>query len=328
MSYLEEFNRNQKAMKDAERQTKLGSTRALHQFQSKNQSEFERNQKERREKERHDKNKTKEILNSYHHHHQASGDRNEQHLLLTPPPTRAGLRKLTLSSSNSSGLDHIPIPDPETRNMTKSSSQNNNDSGTSSSSSQRRLVELTFLFGLIYDDDALEPDAEECQLAAASIVPAILSHSVKETANHLRCDPKSKPLVVSSGTTGCCAEIDDWFDREGSERYVIRGTVPVYLFLNNNESTKTKTTSNNNTVGNTTTTTTTTTSKSGCDIDIDIEQTAAPLQKLLKRHVSFRPIAPDDAKKEKNKDLLVGQEGGRQWIRVRESRLGGLGITF
>lgn len=74
-------------------------------------------------------------------------------------------------------------------------------------------------------------------------------------------------------------EEDSWFESEDSIRWKITGTVPVKMFMEKGK---------------------------------DIEETAAPIQKMLKRYTSWR---------------LVTQGGKSEWKRVREGRMA-LGITF
>jgi hypothetical protein len=89
---------------------------------------------------------------------------------------------------------------------------------------------------------------------------------------NIRCDPKTP---VASGDI----EEDAWFESEDSIRWKITGTVPVKMFMEKGK---------------------------------DIEETSAPIQKMLKRYTSWR---------------LVSEGGTSQWKRVREGRMA-LGITF
>eukprot|EP00980_Cylindrotheca_fusiformis_P016055 scaffold4736_cov105-Cylindrotheca_fusiformis.AAC.4 len=89
---------------------------------------------------------------------------------------------------------------------------------------------------------------------------------------NIRCDSKTP---VAEGDI----EEDAWFESEDSVRWKITGTVPVKLFVEKGK---------------------------------EVEETAAPIQKMLKRYSSWR---------------LVTEGGNSKWKRVREGRLA-LGITF
>jgi hypothetical protein len=89
---------------------------------------------------------------------------------------------------------------------------------------------------------------------------------------NIRCDPKAP---VASGDI----EEDSWFESADSIRWKIVGTVPVKMAMEKDKS---------------------------------IEETAAPIQKMLKRYSSWR---------------LLSEGGTSQWTRVREGRMA-LGITF
>lgn len=153
----------------------------------------------------------------------------------------------------------------------------------------RQLIDIDFSFGIIYDDSESEPGPAKCASAAALIIPYIISEWTKDTM--IVCDSKA-PQVIGK------ISADDWYDGndDGSIRYVVKGSVPVYLFVENSA-----------------------------------KETAEPLQKVLKRRVSFRPISAievEGSSKERKSQHIIGTKGQQQWMRVRDGRLGGLGITF
>jgi hypothetical protein len=55
-----------------------------------------------------------------------------------------------------------------------------------------------------------------------------------------------------------------------------------------------------------------------------VNEAAEGLKKVLRRHVSFRPVSATDVEKSQ---YIIG-DGEQKWMRVREGRLDGLGITF
>ena len=86
--------------------------------------------------------------------------------------------------------------------------------------SKRRLVELDFSFGLIFDANHPAPNMENCAYAAEKIVPASLSKALQKTRAVL--DPRFTAIVNS-------VEIDPAFDSPSAIRYIVKGKQPLYV---------------------------------------------------------------------------------------------------
>lgn len=83
---------------------------------------------------------------------------------------------------------------------------------------------------------------------------------------------------------------DDWYDGEDDARYKVKGSVPVQVFA-----------------------------------ESSAKEVAEGLGKVLRRRVSFRPV--HEGEKVSPQETVIG-DGDQKWMRVRDGRLGGLGITF
>lgn len=273
MSFLEEFQKQQKALKDSERRNKLTANETMHQYHGGDQDRL-------RDHERAIHNERKKSSHPQHY-----GQGHDAHLI----PVNAG------------GDEEDILDCPR--------------SGRS-----RQLVEVDFTFGILcYEeeesDEILLPDPVE---AAEIIIPSIIREFSKETK--IVCDPKLQSMIVNDDL-----DIDDWYngdgdkDGGGSIRYIIKGTVPVTLFVVNvhTESEDEEDDQDDEKVST-------------------ITQQQKALQKFLKRRVSFRPVSTEElqtSSKEKKQEFIrrknnnnVGE--GEYWVRVRDGRLAGLGITF
>lgn len=231
MSFLEEFQKQQKALKDSERRNKLTANETMHQYHGGDQDRL-------RDHERAIHNERKKSSHPQHY-----GQGHDAHLI----PVNAG------------GDEEDILDCPR--------------SGRS-----RQLVEVDFTFGILcYEeeesDEILLPDPVE---AAEIIIPSIIREFSKETK--IVCDPKLQSMIVNDDV-----DIDDWYngdgdkDGGGSIRYIIKGTVPVTLFVVNVH-----------------------TESEDEDDDQDdekvstITQQQKALQKFLKRRVSFRPVSTEE----------------------------------
>jgi len=83
---------------------------------------------------------------------------------------------------------------------------------------------------------------------------------------------------------------DDWYDGEDDVRYKVKGSVPVQVFA-----------------------------------ESSAQEVSEGLGKVLRRRVSFRPVY--EGEKVSPQETVIG-DGDQKWMRVRDGRLGGLGITF
>lgn len=302
MSFMEEWNRQQKALKDAEKQNRKVAASSWHNFRGRDkQQDFLQSQKAQQQEDKQKKKDVAKDLKSFRGGEIV--DQQQEFQLNKSAQKKEELKRTTIpqpthhfsGETDSQAAAHKKSqPTPDAQNIPVPENRKGNSSKPVIHTGRtREVVELDFNFGLIYDEEVLPPDQEDSALAAKYIVPNMLHRALKEA--QAVGNPKPPPKIV--GDVG----EDDWFDKEGSIRYIIRGKIGCQLISTANTEEEEEKSS---------------------------EDTKAEIQKHLKRHVSFRPIAPEDASKEKNKDLLVGDDGGRQWIRVREGRLGGLGITF
>mmetsp|Transcript_37426 Transcript_37426/g.42154 ORF Transcript_37426/g.42154 Transcript_37426/m.42154 type:complete len:232 (+) Transcript_37426:46-741(+) len=226
--------------------------------------EFQKQQKALKEADRRSKKIASALLNKYHGGEHMIEERKQNHILENEKHT------LPVNTAGKNSLDGI-------------------GGDNCRIGKYRQLIDADFSFGIIYEDSESKPGPAKCASAAALIIPHIISEWTKDTM--IVCDSKA-PQVIGKITA------DDWYDGndDGSMRYVVKGSVPVYLFVENSA-----------------------------------EETAESLQKVLKRRVSFRPISAIDVEsssKEKKSQHIIGTKGQQQWMRVRDGRLGGLGITF
>ena len=154
-------------------------------------------------------------------------------------------------------------------------SQDNMDEFTEIIPGRRRRAVLEFSFGLIYPAANPVPDTETCVQAAENILPNTL--------------PKGKELQVTfdldTRPTVSSVEKDDAFDKEGSIRYIVKGSYAVFIVDNK-----------------------------------EPKATTALLRRSLQTADSFRHVKPEEAVDEnetEGTDELVVGEGGNQWRRIR-----------
>jgi len=255
MSFLQDWHKQQKAIRDAERDRKKNASSLLHSYRGgehdvKDHGGSKKNVSARTQNDRatgHDISEHGEVFFEQNMQNDVYED--------------AGPYISTISEGGKCRTkDYIPVK-------------------------SRQLLTVDFSFGVIYDESE-DPAMESFDLAASVIIPHAISQWRNETK--IFCDPKT-PEVIGD----ICS--DDWYDGEDSVRYIVKGKVPVNVF-----------------------------------VDSSADDVAKGLQKVLKRHVSFRPISSteaDEATKEQRAQFIIG-DGVQQWMRVREGRLGGLGITF
>eukprot|EP00536_Pseudo-nitzschia_multiseries_P015701 jgi/Psemu1/43486/gm1.43486_g len=267
MSFLGEWHRHQKAQKDAERDRKNYAFTILHNYRGDRYSirEIEES-RTLKEAEREQRISASNKLHGYRH---TEHDGKKYGRSTTKEWKQKSVRERT----------KYGVPD-----VSVGSKRDGNDFSARKS---REVTCVDFSFGLIYQDWEPRPGIDSCTMAASVIIP----HMVGQWSNDAKvfCDPQTPEIVGEIST-------DDWYDSEDSIRYVVRGTVPVYVFTESSE-----------------------------------KESILPLQKALKCHVSFRPISASEAEgvtKDKRRHFILGDKGTQQWIRVREGRLGGLGITF
>lgn len=267
MSFLSEWHKQQKALKDAERDSKKNASSIMHSYRGGEHALKDIEQtKALKDAERVQKKDASTLLHSY---------RGCEH------DTKGNGRIVTEERKEKHGNENVDHKGPDVLAELKRGARDLHI-GTS-----RQLLTVDFSFGLIYENSEQEPDIDSCAQAASVIVPHAISQWSSETK--IFCDVKAPEVMREIST-------DDWYDSEDSTRYVVKGKVPVYLFVETSE-----------------------------------KESITSLQKVLKRHVSFKPISVDEmgeVTKDKRSQFIIGEDGAQQWMRVREGRLGGLGITF
>ncbi|CAJ1954647.1 unnamed protein product [Cylindrotheca closterium] len=88
-----------------------------------------------------------------------------------------------------------------------------------------RLIELDFSFGIIYPSVSPAPTIDTCSSAAASIVPVSLEKTLQQTLPTASWDSTLQPSLKS-------VKLDPHYDQPGSIRYIVRGSVPVQMAIN------------------------------------------------------------------------------------------------
>ena len=267
MSFLGEWHKQQKALKDAERDRKKNASSLMHNYRGgEHDSKGHEQQKALKDAERDGKKNASTLMHNY---------RGGEHDI--KDHERSIIEERKHNHARKDNGHHVPDV----------SAENKRDAGDFHTGKSRQLLNVDFSFGIIYQDSEPEPGVDSCALAASVIIPHVIGQWTNDTK--IVCDPKT-PQVIGDIST------DDWYDGDESIRYVVKGNVPVYLF-----------------------------------VESSAKEAVEPLQKVLKRHVSFRPVSAievEKARKEKKSQFIIGDEGAQQWMRVREGRLGGLGITF
>jgi hypothetical protein len=145
-----------------------------------------------------------------------------------------------------------------------------------------RWTLLEFIFGLIYPAADPLPDTETCVQAAENILPHTLP---KGKELQVTFDSDTRPTVSS-------VEPDGAFDKEGSIRYIVKGSYAVFIMDNSKEEEPKAT-------------------------------TTAALRRSLQTADSFRHVKPEEVVDENeetegtDEELVVGREDGNQWRRIR-----------
>lgn len=312
MSYLIEFQKQQKALKDAERDRKKKASSMLNNYRGGEDDVKEQMRlKALKDADRDNKKKASSNLHSYkggEHDvkeyeraiiQERVRDKSERRLVASPEASpKPVVAKL------STGMEHLkidvekedtevspkpvskPVSSGQARGKYEQSLLNSPKTETKSvnieTANARKPLNIDFSFGIILLDDEPYPDVEFCEGAASVIIP----HAIKQWTNetNIFCNPKA-PKVIGEIDT------DDWYDGDDSIRYKVKGTIPVQVFA-----------------------------------ESSAKEVEEGLKKVLKRRVSFRPVYDSDL------DTVAAQtiigDGDQQWMRVRDGMIGGLGITF
>mmetsp|Transcript_621 Transcript_621/g.1479 ORF Transcript_621/g.1479 Transcript_621/m.1479 type:complete len:268 (+) Transcript_621:235-1038(+) len=267
MSFLDEWHKHQRTQRNDERDRKRNASAILHSYRGGRHSMQEiEEQRALKEVDREKKVNASNILRRY---------RGGENYVKGSERVASKEQKLISDHKNT----RYCIPDI--------SFESGRERRDCSARKSRELLSVNFSFGLIYNDWEPQPGIDSCTNAASVIIPHIVGQWSNDTK--VFCNVKTPEIVGEIST-------DDWYESEDSIRYVVRGTVPVFIF-----------------------------------VESSAKETIAPLQKVLKRHVSFRPLKATEVKivaKDRRAQFIIGSKGAEQWIRVRESRLSGLGITF
>ena len=288
-----EWQKQQKALKDAERDRKKNASSLLNNYRGgEHDIKDQKQQKAIKDAERKSKLNASSYLHSYRGGEHDIKDQTQQKAM-------KDAERDTSSKSGSSShdvkdeeglvaeerkynqiLEISEHDEPQITEDTKSIAADIN------SGKSRKPLSIDFSFGIIYPDYEPEPGTDLCASAASVIIPHVISQWTTETK--IFCNPKKTEVIGD-------IDIDDWYDGDDeSIRYKVKGRVAVQVFS-----------------------------------ESSANEVAEGLKKVLKRRVSFRPVSPEEqeeATKEKQAEIIG--KGEQKWIRVRDGRLGGLGITF
>lgn len=136
-----------------------------------------------------------------------------------------------LGTGTDSDKKELETPDATSRatKTVQSSPQNSSNSETgqlqSPPRSVSRLIDLDFSFGIIYPSISPAPTIDACSTAAASIVPVSLEKTLQRTLPSASWDSNLQPVLKS-------VTLDRHFNQPGAIRYVVRGSVPVHMAIN------------------------------------------------------------------------------------------------
>jgi hypothetical protein len=253
LSKEQELLLKDKKEKEADKAKKIAAAESLHNFKGATQElEFQQKLKQEKDKDKKDKKSAQDQLHAHHvsiqtksKQRSSNKSKNEEeprrgvsrnNSLETPPvesqPTRTTSRRT--SSYGEYGSDNKKKEKKKEKKKKKRRpgklKEWNPTSPTPTTERKqpvgvgksRETVDLIFSFGLITSQEEDKfPDGRMLDSAAKSVIPQLLSASLKEC--NIRVDSK---IPKVSGDI----EEDAWFEGEGSIRWKVSGSVPVKLF--------------------------------------------------------------------------------------------------
>jgi len=290
----------QKALKDAERDSKNNASSLLHNYRGgEHDIKDQQEQKALKDADRNSKNNASSLLHNYRGGEYDIKDQQEQKILKDAERDRK--KDASRILHNYRGGEHDikeyerVIIDERKENHAREDDGRDVSHVVAETKNDRgdmhsgtSRTPLTIDFSFGIIYPDFEPEPGVDLCTSAASV--IIPHVISQWTNETKifCNPKT-PEVFGDITT------DDWYDGDESIRYKVKGKVVVQVFA-----------------------------------ESSANEAAEGLKKVLRRHVSFRSVSAtevDKASKERKTQFIIG-DGAQKWMRVREGRLDGLGITF
>ena len=288
--------KQQKALKDAQRDSKKNASKLLHNYKG-GEHDIKKDQKEMKilkDAERESKKNASEMLHNYKGSEDAFKDQTQQKTL--KDAERDSKKNASEMLHNYKGGEH------DVKNYERDIIEKRKESHARDDTEQHiPPVETRIDAGdspsgksgrsrssltIDFAFGIIYPDyePEPGPDLCASAAAVIIPHAISQWTNETKILCYAKRPKVIGDIA-----TDDWYDGDESIRYKIKGQVVVQVFA-----------------------------------ESSVNEVDEGLKKVLRRHVSFRPVAAVD---EEKSQFIIG-EGEHRWMRVREGRLGGLGITF
>jgi len=298
--------KQQKALKDAERDRKMNASSLLHSYRGgEHDIKDQKQQKALKDADRDSKMNASSLLHSYRGGEHDIKDQNQKKVL--KDAERDSKNNVSLSLYNRRGGEHdinkndrVIIEERKENHARENAEQDISHASAETKSGTETKISIGDGHSgksrksqiIDFSFGIIYPDFEPKPGAdlCALAASVIIPHVISQwtTETKIFCNPKIPEVIGDIAT-------DDWYDGDESIRYKVKGKVAVQVFA-----------------------------------ESSANEAAEGLQKLLKRHVSFRSVSGaeiDKVTKEKRTQFIIG-DGAQKWMRVREGRLGGLGITF
>ena len=295
-----------KALKDAERENKINASRLLHSYRGgEHDIKDQKQQKFLKDAERESKKNASLLLHNYkggehdikEYERAIIEERKESHARDDADHIESNdypeAKKVSEDTRTNSG-DIASSESPGMKNETADSASSAGNIASSNSTRTKSVVldnhpKLSKKSLTIqFSFGIIYPDYEPAPTVddCALAASVIIPHVISNWANETKVFCNPKTPDVFDDIA-----TDDWYDGEDSIRYKVKGDIVVQFFA-----------------------------------DSSAKEVTEGLQKVLRRHVSFRPVSALEI--DKSQMQFVIGEGEQKWMRVREGRLDGLGITF
>lgn len=295
-----------KALKDADRENKIIASRLLHKYRGgEHDIKDQKQQKLLKDAERESKKNASLLLHNYKagdqdikdHGRAIIEERRESHAREDAGHIASNV-SLEINNSpedghtNSGGITSSDSPETKIEGAVDTSSAGNIASSdfleTKTVASDNNPGSSKKSLTIPFSFGIIYPDDEPAPTVDECVLAAsaIIPHVISQWANESKVFCNPKTPEVFDDIA-----MDDWYDGEDSIRYKVKGDIMVQFFAGSSATELTE-----------------------------------GLRKVLRRHVSFRPISAPEV--DKTQMQFVIGEGEQKWMRVREGRLDGLGITF
>jgi len=295
-----------KALKEAERENKINASRLLHNYRGgEHDIQDQKQQKFLKDAERESKKNASLLLHNYKggqhdikdyeraiiEDQKDSHAREETGQIVKNDSPKA---KNDTEDSDSNSVNIISTDSPETKNEIPIITSNPGKIASSDSLGSKNVTAGSHpgrskkSLTIQFSFGIIYPDDEPSPTVDKCVLAAsaIIPYVISQWANERKIFCNPKTPEVFDDIA-----TDDWYDGDDSIRYKVKGDVVVQFFS-----------------------------------ESSAKEVAEGLQKVLRRHVSFRPVSALETDKSQMQ-FIIG-EGEHKWIRVREGRLDGLGITF